>query len=236
MMTNARQNDAVEQREACQQAQKMTATCEQFHVTVDPIDWEQFGMRAPVKVNNIEIASLLDLYQRESDEILRRVQIKLFEHAALKAVQAPAGTKALIWSPVDVVKPQEFLNLWIITLETDQRIPIIETISNGKRVYEYYNYTLNENDAQSLAKLFGPAKEGEYAVGEQVTIQERERAYTGKVIYIIAPGKATVNRKHTSRGYHTIAGTAYTNDMASRYLIDCGDGFPHIVNQSQVSR
>ncbi len=154
--------------------------CEQFQITLDPIDWQQFGMWAPVKVNNVEIASLLELRQRDSDDILRQVQIKLFAHAALQTLHARPGLKALMWSPVDVVQPQAFLSLWIITLETDERIPIIEAISNGQRVYEHYQFDGDDG------------------------------------------------------GYHTIAGTAYTNDVASRYLVDCNDGFPHIVHQSQV--
>jgi hypothetical protein len=76
--------------------------------------------------------------------------------------------------------------------------------------------------------------EGEYHLGDTVTIKEREHQYTGEIIYIIPPGKVFTSRKSASRGYHTIAGTAYTNDVASRYLVDCNDGFPHIVHQSQV--
>jgi hypothetical protein len=231
-MTYTRRNIANEQQEACQKAQQITAICEQFSIALDPIDWKQFGMWAPVKVNTIVIGSLLDLGQRESDDILRQVQIKLFAHAALETLHAQPGVKVLMWSPVDVVQPQAFLSLWVITLETDERIPIIESIKDGQRVYEHYQF--DGHDLQQLARLFGPVKEGEYHLGATVTIKERERQYTGEIIYIIPPGKMITNRKYASRGYHTISGTAYTNDVVARYIVDCNDGFPHIVYQSQV--
>src|SRR5437660_309492 len=211
-MTYSRRNSVDEQQEACQKAGQITAICGQFHITLDPIDWQQYGMRAPVKVNNIEIASLLDLGQRDSADILRRVQIRLFERAALETIHARSGLKASIWSPVDVVRPQAFLNLWIITLETDERIPIIEFISNGQRVYEHYQ--LDRDDEQQLASLFGPAHEGEYHLGDRVTIKERERQYSGEIIYIIPAGKVLISRRYTSRG----PGTAYRDDAASRYI------------------
>ena len=72
-MTYSRRNSANEQQEACQKAMQITEICKQFHITLDPIDWQQFGMWAPVKVNNIEIASLLDLGKRDSDDIVRQV-------------------------------------------------------------------------------------------------------------------------------------------------------------------
>jgi hypothetical protein len=231
-MTYSRRNIADEQKEACQKARQITAICEQFQITLDPIDWQQFGMWAPVKVNNINIASLLDLGRRDSDDILRQVQITLFAHAALETLHARPGIKVLMWIPVDVVRPQEFLNLWIIILETDERIPIIETIRNGQRVYEHYCF--DAGDEQQLARLFGPVNEGEYRLGDTVTIKERERHYTGEIIYIIPSGKMFTGRKYPLRGYHTIAGTAYTNDVAARYIVDCNDGFPHIVYQSQI--
>ena len=137
-----------------------------------------------------------------------------------------------MWSPVDVVQPQAFLSLWVITLETDERIPIIESIRNGRRVYEHYWF--DGDDEQQLAQLFGPVNEGEYHLGDTVIIKERERQYTGEIIYIIPPGKMFTSRKYGSRGYHTISGTAYTNDVVARYIVDCNDGFPHIVHQSQV--
>jgi hypothetical protein len=138
----------------------------------------------------------------------------------------------LTWSPVDVVQPQAFLSLWIIILETGERIPIIESLSNGQRVYE--NYQFDGNDGQQLARLFGPVHEGEYHLGDTVTIKERERHYTGEIMYIIPAGKMSISRKSALRGSHTMSGTASTNEVAVRYLVDCNDGFPHIVLQSQV--
>src|SRR6266704_6027654 len=151
-MTYLRRNSVDEQQEACQKARQITAICEQFQITLDPIDWQQFGMWAPVKVNNVEIASLLELRQRDSDDILRQVQIKLLEHAALETLHARPGLKTLMWSPVDVVQPQTFLSLWILTMETDERIAIAEYIRNGQRVYEQYE--LDVRDEQQLVKLF----------------------------------------------------------------------------------
>jgi hypothetical protein len=137
-----------------------------------------------------------------------------------------------MWSPVDVIQPQEFLSLWVIILETDERIPIVESIRNEQRVYEYYQF--DANDEEQLASLFGPLSEGEYHLGDPVIIKERERQYTGEIIYIIPSGKMSTNRKYPLRGYHTISGKAYTNDVAARYIVDCKDGFPHIAHQSQV--
>ena len=232
-MTYTRRNSTDEQQEAYLKACQLTAICEQLHITLDPIDWQQFGLWAPVKVNSIEIASLLELGKRDSDDILRQVQIKLFAYAALETFHSRPGVKALMWSPVDVVQPQEFMNLWIITLETDERIPIVESIKNGQRVYEYY--PIDANDGQQLASLFGPVNEGERHLGDIVTIKEREREYTGEIIYIIPPGQMLTNRKYASRGYRTTSETANTNNVVvSRYIVDCNDGFPHIVYQSQV--
>jgi hypothetical protein len=231
-MTYSRRNIADEQQEACQKAKQITAICEQFQITLDAIDWHQFGMWAPVKVNNIAIASLLDLGRCNSDDLLRQVQISLFAHAALETFHARPGLKVLTWSPVDVVQPQAFLSLWIIILETGERIPIIESLSNGQRVYE--NYQFDGNDGQQLARLFGPVHEGEYHLGDTVTIKERERHYTGEIMYIIPAGKMSTSRKSALRGPHTTSGTASTNEVAVRYLVDCNDGFPHIVLQSQV--
>src|SRR5258708_8657582 len=117
-------------------------------------------MWAPVKVNTIEIASLLDLGQRDSDDILRQVQIKLFAHAALETLHSRPNLKVSMWSPVDLVQPQAFLSLWVITLETDERIPIVESIRNGQRVYEHYRF--DAADDQQLAKLFRPVLQVEY--------------------------------------------------------------------------
>ena len=231
-MTYSRRNITDEQQEARLKAGQITALCAQFQITLDAIDWQQLGMWAPVKVNTIEIASLLELSQRESEDLLRQVQIKLFAHAALQTLQARPGLKALMWSPVEVVQPQAFLSLWIVTLESDERIPIMEAISHGQRVYEPYQF--DRSDGQQLARLFGPLHGGEYHLGDTITMKEREREYTGEIIYIIPPGKMVTSRKNASRGYHTIAGTANTNDVVARYLVDCNDGFPHIVHQSQV--
>ncbi len=93
-MTYLRQNSVVEQQEASRKAKQIIAICEQLHITLDPIDWQHYGMWAPVKVNSVEIASLLDLSQRASDDILRRVQIRLFERAALETIHERSGLKA----------------------------------------------------------------------------------------------------------------------------------------------
>ena len=227
-MTYSHRNIAEEQIEASQKAKQITAICEQLHIKLDPIDWQNSGMRACVTVNTIEISDLLDLCQLDSASILRRIQIKLFERAALETIRAQPGHKALVWSPVDVVQPQTFLSLWIITLETDERIPIIEFIRNGQRVYEHYQ--LDRDDEQQLASLFGPVNEGEYHLGDRVTIKERERQYTGEIIYIIPAGKVFTSRKYPSKG----SGTAYRDGATSRYIVDCNDGFPHIVYQTQI--
>jgi hypothetical protein len=233
-MTYSHRNSAQEQKEACQQAKQITAICEQLHITLDPIDWQNSGMRACVRVNTIEISDLLDLSQQDGASILRRIQMKLLEHAALETVHARSDLKAVVWSPVDVMQPQEFLSLWIITLETGERIAVAEYISNGERIYEHYE--IDRDDAHYLIKLFGPVHTGEYALGETVTIEEHERKCTGEIVYILPPSKASTNRKYPSRGRHTIAGKAYTNDVSSRYIVDCHDGFPHVVNQWQVIR
>jgi hypothetical protein len=140
--------------------------------------------------------------------------------------------KAVVWSPMDVVQPQEFLSLWIITLDIGERIAIAEYIKNGQRVYEHYE--LNRDDGHYLVRLFGPVYTGEYQVGETVTIEEREHKYTGEIVYILPPNKALTNRKYPSKGRHTTLGKVYTNDVSSRYIVDCNDGFPHVVNQWQV--
>src|SRR5260370_157910 len=110
-MTYSRRNSVDEQQEACQKAKQIAAICGQFHITLDPIDWQQFGMWAPVKVSTIEIASLLDLRQRDSDDILRQVQIKLFAHAALETLHSRPGLKASMCTHPDLFHPQPFLIL-----------------------------------------------------------------------------------------------------------------------------
>lgn len=231
-MTYSRRNSVEEQQEASSQARHIATLCEQWHLTLDHIDWQQWGMQAPVKVNGVEIASLLDLGPREHDDLLRLVQIKLLERAAIDAIPGRAAKKASMWSPVAVIQPQAFLSLWVITLETEERVPIIESIHDEHRVYELYLF--NPANGEQLAKLFGPVFEGMYHLGDVVTIKEHARLYTGDVIYSIPPDKDLPSRKSIARGFHTIAGTSYTNDMAAKYLIDCHDGFPHMVKQSQI--
>lgn len=231
-MTYPRRNSAQEIEEAYKKAQQLIAICQELHIALDPIDWQTFGMQASVAVSRIEISDLSSLSRQNSDSILRIVRIKLFERAARDTLCAQHPPRALIWSPVDVIQPQPFLSLWIITMETDERIPIAEYLRNEQRIYE--PYALNMHDEQQLMALFGPLQTGEYDLGAIVTIKEREQQHTGEIIYILGPGKIVTNRKYSLRGYHSIAGKAYTNDLSSRYLVDCHDGFPHLVNQSQV--
>ncbi|HEY4387379.1 MAG TPA: hypothetical protein VGN34_23235, partial [Ktedonobacteraceae bacterium] len=206
-MTYSRRNKVEEQQEARLKAEQIAAICKNLHISLDPIDWQDDGMHAHVRVNNIQISDLLDLSNQDDDSILRRIQIKLFEHAALATIGARPGLKALIWSPVTVIQqPQEFLSLWIITIETDERVAIAEYIRHGERVYEHYQ--LNTHDEQQLASLFGPMHTGEYKVGDTITIAEHDRRCTGEIIYILPPGKAIASRKNSARGYHTIQGKA----------------------------
>ena len=233
-MTYTRRNMVEEQQEASQKITQLAAICEQLHFHLDPIDWKQYGMRAMVYVNGIEIAPLIEFNQLEAESVLRRVRINLLAHAALKSMHGDHDLKVLMWSPVDVTKPEEFLSLWVVTLETDERIAIAETIKNEQRVYEPYAF--DGHDKEQCARLFGPASEGEYQPGEMVTLKEREREFKGEILYSIPPGKVVTSRRPNSKGYHTIAGTTSTSGVAARYIVDCKDGFPHIVNQSQVSR
>jgi len=231
-MTYSRRNRVEEQQEAAHKAYNLVAACEQLHFTLDPVNWQEWGLQAPVKVQGVEISFLFDLAQREGDDLLRLIQIKLLEHAALQVAHAQDGLKASMWSPVTVVQPQDFLSLWIITLETDERVPIMENISNGQRVYQVYPF--DATNRYQLAALFGKFYEGVYHLGDLVTIKEHARLYTGEVIYSIPPDKEATSRRPMSKGYHTVAGTAYTNDMAAKYIVNCHDGFPHIVSQSQI--
>lgn len=231
-MTYSHRNAVEEQREACQKAQQITAVYEAFQITLDPIDWQQFGLWAPVKVNSIEIALLRDLWQRDKNDMLRQVQIKLLEHTALKALRSRPGLRAVIWSPVEVIQPQTFLSLWVITLETDERVPIMEFLSNGRRAYAPFQF--DGVQGKHLAMLFGPAIEGEHHLGEMITMKERGREYTGEIIYVVPSSEVVSNRRQASRRYHTVSGAAYTNDEASKYIVDCRDGFPHIAHQSQI--
>jgi len=231
-MTYSRRNRVEEQQEAAYKAEQIARVCEQLHVTLDVIDWQEWGMQAPVKVHGIEISFLFDLAQRSPDDLLRLIQMKLSEHAALNAIHAQNGMKASMWSPVAVVQPQGFLSLWVITLETDERVPIIENLSGGQRVYEFYPF--DAANLHQLSALFGKVYEGAYHLGDAVTIKEHARLYTGEVIYSIPPDKDQASRKPATKGYHTVAGTSYTNDVAARYIVNCHDGFPHIVSQSQI--
>ncbi len=231
-MSYSRRNRVEEEQEACQKAKDITVVCKQLQITLDPIDWQQYGIWAPVKVHGIEIAYLLDFGQPNVDDILRRIRIKLLEHTALQTVHARPGLKALMWSPVDVVQPQPFLSLWIITLETDERIPIIEALRDGQRVYEPYQFDRDDEDQK--ASLFGPASEGDYHLGERITMKEHEHQYTGEIIYIVSPSKTPPSRRLASTGYHAMARKANMNEMVAKYIVDCNDGFPHIVHQWQV--
>jgi hypothetical protein len=233
-MTYTRHNTVEEQQEARLKVSQIADICADLNLTLDPVDWQTYGMMAPVSINGIEIAPLMDLRQRGSDSILRCARIKLLERVALDTVKARSGLKATMWSPVEVVQPQAFLSLWAITLETDERIPVIESISDGQRVYEHYHF--DRNDMQQLVGLFGPMSKGEYVPGEQITIQDRDRRYTGEVIYVIPPGKAPVSRKYATRGFHSAPGPSSNSEVAARYIVDCNDGFPHIVNQSQITK
>src|SRR5579859_303659 len=107
-MTYSRRNRVEEQQEAAHKDQHLAAVCEQLHITLDAIDWQEWGMQALVKVHGVEISPLFDLAQREPDDLLRLIQIKLLEHAALEATHAQNGMKAAMWSPVAAVKPQDF--------------------------------------------------------------------------------------------------------------------------------
>lgn len=231
-MIYTRRNSAEEQEEACQKAKKLTVLCAQLHITLDPIDWRNAGMRAPVMVNTIKVADLADLCRQDSASILRLLQMKLFERAALRAACAQPGMKAAMWSPVEVIQPQEFLSLWIITLESNERVTIAEYLRNGQRVYEHFAF--DGGDGHALAKLLGPAHIGEYALGARVAIEEHGHQCTGEIIYVLHPSKASAQSKYASRGRHTIQGKVYTNDTSARYVVDCHDGFPHVVNQWQV--
>lgn len=231
-MPYSRRNRAEEEREAYQNARAITAICQQLQITLDPIDWQRCGLWAPVKAHGIEIAYLLDFGQPNADDILRRVRIKLLEHTALQTIHAPSGIKASMWSPVDVVPPQPFLGLWIITLETNERIPVIEALRDGQRVYEPYQF--DRNDENQKTSLFGPASQGEYHPGERITLKEHDHQYTGEILYTVSSGKALNSRKPMLGGSRASAATASKDGMIPRYIVDCNDGFPHIVYQWQV--
>lgn len=231
-MSYSHRNIVSEQKEAYQKVKQITALCETLSLTLDPVDWENAGMRASVTVNGIKISDLLDLSQQDSVSLLRRVQLKLLEHAALEAIHARPGLKVVMWSPVLVVQPQAFLSLWILTTETDERVGIAEYIRDGQRVYE--QYVIDVHDEQQLAQLFGPMHTGKYQRGDTITIEEHEHKFTGEVVYILSPGKVLAGRKYPPGGSYATSGKTSANDVSSRYLLDCHDGFPHVVNQWQI--
>ncbi|GCE15901.1 hypothetical protein [Tengunoibacter tsumagoiensis] len=232
-MVYSHRNMVEEQKEAAQKVQQITTICEGLSIKLDPVDWQNFGMRAGVTVNKIKIADLIELTRQDSASILRSIQIKLFEHAALQAMGARPDLKVLIWSPVDVVQPQAFASLWILTVETNKRIAIAEYIRDGQRIYE--QYTLNVNDRQQLTQLFGPLHKGEYHIGDVVTIEDHQQKSAGKIVYVLPAGKESTSRKYTARsGSMSMRGKVATNEVSSRYIVDCQDGFPHMVNQWQV--
>jgi hypothetical protein len=232
VMTYSRHNTLEERQEACQIATRITEICAAFQIVLDPIDWQQFGLQAPVKVQATEVALLCDLWPRDQDDLFRQIQIKLLEHAALKTLRSRTGLKATIWSPVQVLQPQAFLSLWVITLETNERIPVIEYIHQEQRLYAPFQIESAQQEALTL--LFGPAITGEYSLGEMITIKERGTHYTGKIVHILPPGQTPLPKKPTARRYYTTAGKSYTDSEAARYIVDCKDGFPHIVHQSQI--
>jgi hypothetical protein len=232
-MSYSRKNPAEEQQDASRKAKHVTEVCKELSIKLDPIDWQQHGLWAPVTVQGIEIAHLVSFSELDPDDILRRVRINLLGHTALAAAHARPDCKAVMWTPIDVIQPQPFLSLWVITLETDERIAVVELMKNGWRSYEPYKF--DRNDTQHLAALFGPLAQGEYQIGSMVSMKERDQQYTGEIVYIIPHGKTSTNNRYSSRGFHTIAGTTYKNDAAPKYIIDCKDSFPHIVPQAQVS-
>jgi hypothetical protein len=229
-MTYTRQNSVEEQREASHQARRITTLCEQFYITLDAIDWQYLGMQAPVNVDGINISTLQVLSQRASDDILRQIQMKLFEHAALEAIHAPSSLKALIWSPIEVLQPQAFLQLWVVTMETGERVPVIESLKDGHRVYEHYKF---DGSREQFLQLFGPLGNGKLPLGERVTIQVREHQYTGEIIHILPPGKNPTYRKNASK-HATASEQIFFKDLIERYMVDCHNGFPYIVNQTQI--
>lgn len=231
-MVYTHRNIAEEREEAHLKAQQLTAICKELSITLDPIDWQNAGMRAWVAVNTVKVDDLSNFRQQDSVSVLRRVQARLLEDAALKTMRARPGLKALVWSPVEIVQPQKFLSLWILTMENDERVAVCEYLRNGQRVYEPYKLDLH--DTQQLVQLFGPIHTASSQPGDTVTIEEREKRCTGEIVYVLSPGKALTGRKYLSRGPQSASSKAPSYELASRYLIDCHDGFPHIVSQSQI--
>ena len=65
--------------------------------------------------------------------------------------------------------------------------------------------------------LAGPKGHGEYQPGDFITFDEQGRTLTGEVLWVAAPHN-TVSGAHVPTSYH----------------VDCDDGWPHIVYQSQI--
>jgi hypothetical protein len=72
-------------------------------------------------------------------------------------------------------------------------------------------------EQQNWEYIAGPAGRGEYSAGDTITFDEFGRTLTGEIIHCAAPDQ-TVSGKHTPTSYY----------------VDCGDGFPHVVYQSQI--
>ena len=231
-MVYSRRNSMEEQQEAERSAQSLVTLCAQWGLTLERIDWQQRGVEAPVIVNGVAIASLLDLRQCTGDDLFRLIQLKLLERAALENLSAEGEVKALMWRPVTVVQPQTFLSLWVVTLETEERVPVIERMHDEQRIYERFPF--DAADTRQLVALFGDVYQGVHHLGKVVTIKEHACLHTGVIVYSRPPEKGLPTRKTSSKGYHTIDGAAYTDDGAATYLVDCHDGFPHIVKQSQI--
>jgi hypothetical protein len=72
-------------------------------------------------------------------------------------------------------------------------------------------------EQQNWEYIAGPQGRGEYSAGDTITFDEFGREFTGEVLFVAAPGQ-TVSGKHTP----------------TSYMVDAGDGFPHVVYQSQI--
>lgn len=70
---------------------------------------------------------------------------------------------------------------------------------------------------QDLNAIFGEPGRGDYQPGDTITFIENGHEYTGEVVHCTAP-------KTTVKGHH----------LPLSYGVDCNDGFPHIVIQSQI--
>lgn len=101
-----------------------------------------------------------------------------------------------IWSPVEVIQPQAFLSLWIITFETGERVPTVEFLSDGQRTFALFPF--DGARGRHLALLFGPAIQGEHHPGKIITIKERAQQYTGEIMYVIAHGTMPSPRRQAT--------------------------------------